>query len=99
MCHPSCSSCGDLPDVLQVKRAMLDSANDTIASLKAELGDLSMEAEEARRAAEEAEASAARSGEEDAIEKGNLRYEGNSRGTMQQACHCMHVFVSLHVVF
>lgn len=38
--------------LLQIKKAMLDSANDTISSLKAELADVGAEAEDARRQVE-----------------------------------------------
>ncbi|KXZ43849.1 hypothetical protein GPECTOR_79g128 [Gonium pectorale] len=65
-------------DVVKIKVAMLDSANDTIASLKAEIADLQAEVDEARRAAEEAEAALAReqqqADEEDA-EKTHLRQQ------------------------
>lgn len=43
-------------DAVRIKVAMLDSANDTIADLKAEMGDLQGEVAEARVVAEEAEA-------------------------------------------
>ncbi|KAF5839521.1 hypothetical protein DUNSADRAFT_592 [Dunaliella salina] len=59
----------------QIKMAMLDSAHDTVASLKAELEDYAAEAEEARRAAEEVEGQAAQQAEADAQEKASLRSE------------------------
>lgn len=59
--------------MLQVKRAMLDSANDTIAQLKAELQDLQLEYEDVRRALEDTEAQAAKQHEQDEMEKANLR--------------------------
>ncbi|EFJ51748.1 hypothetical protein VOLCADRAFT_56822 [Volvox carteri f. nagariensis] len=69
-------------DIVKIKVAMLDSANDTIASLKAEIADLQVEADEARRAAEEAEAALAREqqqhehdDEESDGEKAQLRQE------------------------
>ena len=54
---------------------MLDSANETIASLKAELADVAADAEDARHAAEDAEAAAAQQAETDAQEKARLRSE------------------------
>lgn len=62
------------PPPPQIKVAMLDSAHDTISSLKAELQDLAAEADEARRAAEDIEVQAARQQEADAQEKANLRW-------------------------
>ncbi|GIL71040.1 hypothetical protein Vretifemale_1676 [Volvox reticuliferus] len=72
-------------DNVKIKVAMLDSANDTIASLKAEIVDLQVEADEARRAAEEAEAALAREqqqhdheDEESDGEKTQLRQEAQA---------------------
>ncbi|GFR43792.1 hypothetical protein Agub_g4909 [Astrephomene gubernaculifera] len=68
-------------DIVKVKVKMLDSANETIASLKAERDDLQVEAEEARRAAEEAEMALSREQEqreEEDGEKVQLRQEAQA---------------------
>ncbi|PNH07526.1 Leucine-rich repeat and coiled-coil domain-containing protein 1 [Tetrabaena socialis] len=62
-------------DAVKIKVAMLDSANDTIASLKAEIADVQVEADEARRAAEEAEAALSREQHDDDGEQERLRAE------------------------
>lgn len=54
---------------------MLDSANDTIEQLKAELADMQNELDETRRMAEELEGQLRSGQEQDATEKVNLRCE------------------------
>lgn len=72
--HPLHLPVHNAPLPPQIKVAMLDSANETIAALKAELEDYAAEADEARRAVEEAEAHAAQQAEADAQEKASLRW-------------------------
>ena len=68
------------PCVAQVKRAMLDSANDTIEQLKAEVADMQGELEDARRMAEDMEGQLRAVHEQDGTEKSNLRcVEGRGR--------------------
>ncbi len=52
---------------------MLDSANDTIEQLKAEVADMQGEVEDARRMAEDMEAQLRVVHEQDGTEKSNLR--------------------------
>jgi leucine-rich repeat/coiled-coil domain-containing protein 1 len=66
---------GSAEDADKVKNAMLDSANDTIEQLKADSAELQGEVEDARRAADDAEASLRSGGEADARDKANLRRE------------------------
>jgi hypothetical protein len=68
--RPSLRACACLA---QVKRAMLDSANDTIEQLKAEIADMQGELEDARRMTEDMDAQLRGGQEQDATEKANLR--------------------------
>jgi predicted nucleic acid-binding Zn-ribbon protein len=58
---------------LQVKTAMMDSANGTISQLKAEVSDLQQEVEDARQAAEAAEARLRQHQEQHSTERSSLR--------------------------
>lgn len=87
----------------QVKAAMVDSAQQAVSQLKAELSDLQQEVEEARRAADDGMAAASRATESAARETEALRWaclclcELWHITGMQE--HCMqHVHVALFVV-
>ncbi len=61
---------------------MLDSANDTIDQLKAELADMQGELEDARRMAEDMESQIRAVHEQDGTEKSNLRQGDRSLQTL-----------------
>lgn len=82
---------------------MLDSANQTISELKAELNDLQQEVTEARQAAEEAEGEVSRREMEASEETQNLRSEFHiPRNSLDcYLCSCidldvMYRFICLH---
>ncbi|GAX74008.1 hypothetical protein CEUSTIGMA_g1458.t1 [Chlamydomonas eustigma] len=65
----------DAEDAVKVKMAMLDSANDTVEQLKAEVSELQGEIEDSRRMAEDMESQLRTVHEQDGTEKSNLRAE------------------------
>ncbi|MEW5311510.1 MAG: hypothetical protein WDW38_003219 [Sanguina aurantia] len=94
-------------DGFKIKTAMLDSANETVAALKADVADLSAELDEARRCTEESEQQFRRmhdQGEQERaslrseIEAGESALEGMESGSSDALSKCKEAEARLKVV-
>jgi hypothetical protein len=80
MLHASFGHGPPASSTLQVKVAMLDSAHDSVAQLRAAAEECAADADDARRCVEEAEERAARQAAADAQEKAALRWVKTGAG-------------------